>query len=101
PPASLARIAVTSSVVSLNPRSAASGLDCSRRRNAASLIARWMTFSRFLLDFAAPSFIVLGRTMSLRRHLLRLVALYHSRYVIYLTFPLPLKAPTPYSSSGI
>jgi len=30
--------------------------------------------------------------MSLRRHLLRLVALYHSRSVIYLTFLLPSRA---------
>src|SRR2546430_5455050 len=54
-----------------------------------------MTFSRFLLDIAAPSFIVLGRTMSLRRRLLRLVALYHSRSVIYLTFLLPCARPCP------
>src|SRR6266568_1596039 len=43
--------AATSSLVSLKPRSAASGFDCSRRRKPASLIARWTTFSRFLLTY--------------------------------------------------
>ena len=49
-PASPLRSAATSSSVSLKPRSAAAGFDWSWRRNAASLIARWMTFSKFLLD---------------------------------------------------
>src|SRR5439155_15982976 len=48
-----------------------------------------MTFSRFLLDMAAPSFIVIGLAMSLRRRRLRLDTLHHAFSVIYLTFPFP------------
>jgi hypothetical protein len=37
---------------------------------------------------AAPSFIVIGLAMSLRRRRLRLDTLHHAFFVIYLTFPL-------------